>query len=72
MKRKKIRLEYDAQVDAAYLTLRSGRIAESEEVQPGVIVDFDTDDQILGVEILRFAGQFRRRREMRAPLAKSR
>lgn len=56
--RRNFRFEYDAKVDAAYLTLARGRVAESEEVQPGVIVDFSADDRLLGVEILRLAKRF--------------
>jgi len=28
-------------------------IIESEEVQPGIILDFDANNQVVGVEILR-------------------
>ena len=59
MKARQVKLEYDPEVDAAYLTLASGRITESEEVQPGVIFDFDARDQPLGVEILRFSRRFK-------------
>ena len=62
MKTKHVKLEYDSEVDAAYLTLARGRITESEEVQPGVILDFDARDQVLGVEILRFSRRFRPRK----------
>jgi uncharacterized protein YuzE len=60
MKRKPIKFEYDAESDAAYLRLRAGKIVESEEVEPGLIVDFGPDEQIVGVEILRFAKRFQR------------
>jgi uncharacterized protein YuzE len=59
MKKKAIKFEYDPDVDAAYLTLRRARVAESEEVRPGLVVDFDADDEIIGVEILRFTKRFR-------------
>ncbi len=58
MKRDQLKLEYDSEVDAAYLTLGQGKVVESEEVQPGLIVDLDKDDQMIGVEILRFARRF--------------
>jgi uncharacterized protein YuzE len=58
MRSRRIKLEYDPEVDAAYLTLAGGKVVESEEVQPGVILDFDADDQVLGVEILRFTRRF--------------
>ena len=61
MKRKQIKFEYDADVDAAYLSLSRGKVAESEEVEPGLMVDFDSDNQVVGVEILRFAKRFQQR-----------
>jgi uncharacterized protein YuzE len=53
-----IKFEYDRESDAAYLKLRAGKVLESEEVEPGVIVDFGADEQVIGVEILRFARRF--------------
>jgi len=60
MKRKAIKFEYDKDADAAYLTIARAKVAESEEVEPGLIVDFDADDQVVGVEILRFSRRFGR------------
>ena len=60
MKRKNIRFEYDKEADAAYLTLVRTKILGSEEVEPGLIIDFAADDQIVGVEILRFSRRFLR------------
>ena len=67
MKAKHVKLEYDSEVDAAYLTLARGRVTESEEVQPGVILDFDARDQVLGVEILRFSRRFKPRKTSARP-----
>lgn len=60
MKRTPIKFSYDREVDAAYLKLSRGKVRESEEVEPGLIVDFDIENQIVGVEILRFASRFQR------------
>lgn len=46
----KVKLDKDG--DALYFRLRSGTIVESEEVRPGVILDFDEKDQVVGVEFL--------------------
>ena len=35
-----------------YIRLRAGDVAESEEVRPGVVLDFDTQGQVLGIEML--------------------
>jgi uncharacterized protein YuzE len=58
MRRKGIKFSYDRDVDAAYMTLSRGKIAESEEAPPGVVADFDAAGDVLGVEILRFTRRF--------------
>jgi uncharacterized protein YuzE len=45
----KIKLDKDG--DALYFRLRAGAIFGSEEVRPGVILDFDENDRV-GVELL--------------------
>ena len=35
-----------------YIRLRAGDVAESEEVRPGVVLDFDTQGQVLVIEML--------------------
>lgn len=47
-----MRLRIDKENDALYLRLDETEIAESEEVQPGVILDFDQKGQVVGIEIL--------------------
>ncbi len=47
-----MRLKIDKENDALYLRLNELEIVESEEVQPGVILDFDTDGRVVGIEIL--------------------
>ena len=50
------KFEYDKETDAAYLTLARSKVLESEEVEPGLIVDFDADDQIDAVRPKREVG----------------
>ena len=47
-----MRIKVDQQSDALYFRLDENRIVESEEVRPGVILDFDENDQVVGVEFL--------------------
>ncbi|MBI4390149.1 MAG: DUF2283 domain-containing protein [Nitrospinae bacterium] len=47
-----MKLKIDEKADALYLRLDNSRIAESEEVSPGVILDFNEQNQVVGVEIL--------------------
>lgn len=47
----------DEEADALYFRLDDSEIIESEEVQPGVILDFNDRDQVVGVEILGLEGR---------------
>jgi uncharacterized protein YuzE len=45
-------IEIDRVADAAYVRLSSGAIARTEEINDGIVVDFDADDGVVGVEVL--------------------
>ena len=47
-----MKLRLDSKADALYLRLDESPIVESEEVQPGVILDFNAEEKVVGVEIL--------------------
>lgn len=47
-----MRLKIDKENDALYFRLDEAAIVESEEAQPGVILDFDKDGRVVGIEIL--------------------
>ncbi len=47
-----MKIEYDPAADAQYVRLGEAKIIESEQVQPGVILDFDESGKVVGVEIL--------------------
>jgi len=47
-----MKLKIDREADALYLRLDESAIVESEEVQPGVILDFNAENQVVGVEFL--------------------
>jgi uncharacterized protein YuzE len=47
-----MKLRIDREADALYLRLADTKIIESEEVGPGVIVDFDGKNRVVGVEVL--------------------
>ena len=50
-----IRLKYDRSSDALYIRVKENRIVDSEEVAPGIIVDYDENGEIVGIEILGFS-----------------
>jgi uncharacterized protein YuzE len=47
-----MRLKVDRESDALYLRLDETAVVESEEIQPGVVLDYDAADNVVGVEIL--------------------
>jgi uncharacterized protein YuzE len=48
-----MKMHYDEKSDALYLRLDESKIIESEEVQPGIVLDYNGNKQVVGVEILR-------------------
>jgi uncharacterized protein YuzE len=47
-----MKIEYDKEADALYLGLREAAVARSEEIEEGVVVDFDEENHIVGLEVL--------------------
>jgi uncharacterized protein YuzE len=47
-----MKLKVDHQADALYLTLSEAPSSRSEEVSPGIIVDYDDQDRAVGIEML--------------------
>ncbi|MDP1808681.1 MAG: DUF2283 domain-containing protein [Actinomycetota bacterium] len=57
-----MKLKVDEKNDALYFRLDESEIVDSEEVKPGIILDYDANDNVVGVEILGLS--------KRVPLAK--
>ena len=47
-----MRIKIDKETDTLYFRLDEGRIVESEDVQPGVVLDYDESRRVVGVEFL--------------------
>jgi uncharacterized protein YuzE len=47
-----MKLRLDKETDALYLRLDESIIQESEEVQPGIILDYNAAGTVPGIEIL--------------------
>lgn len=45
-------IEYDAEVDAAYIRFSANEVFETAEVSSGIILDYDKDGKIVGMEVL--------------------
>jgi uncharacterized protein YuzE len=47
-----MKLHYDEKVDALYIRLDESKIVESEEVKPGIVLDFNAANEVVGIEVL--------------------
>ena len=47
-----MKLTYDPEVDVLRILLSDAPIEESDEDKPGVILDYDKDGNVVGLEIL--------------------
>jgi uncharacterized protein YuzE len=47
-----MKVTYDAEVDILRIILSDAEIEESDEDKPGVILDYDKDGNIVGLEVL--------------------
>jgi len=45
-------ITYDPDADATYVTLSSAAVQDSAEVAPGVVLDFDEQGRVVGIELL--------------------
>jgi len=54
-----MRLKVDKEGDALYFRLDEASIVESEEVQAGVILDFNADGKVVGVEMLNLSARIK-------------
>jgi uncharacterized protein YuzE len=47
-----MKLKIDEEADALYLTLSESVASDSEEVSPGIIMDYDAEGRVVGIEML--------------------
>jgi uncharacterized protein YuzE len=47
-----VKVIYDKETDTLSIILRSGKVAESDEPRPGLILDYDTAGQLVAIELL--------------------
>ena len=48
-----MRVQFDERADAIYLRFDESEVVQSEEVHPGIVLDFNDKDEVVGVEVLR-------------------
>lgn len=47
-----MKLKIDREADTLYLSLCDESVLESEEVSPGIVIDYNQEGQAVGIELL--------------------
>ncbi len=47
-----MKIKYDKEVDVMYILFSDDIVAESDEQKPGIIIDYNTEGEIVAIEIL--------------------
>lgn len=45
-------IKFDKEADAIYLKFSDAEVAESDEEKPGIVIDYDKNGNIVGIELL--------------------
>ncbi len=47
-----MKIEYSPDVDALYIYLSDADITDTDEISDGIVIDYDKDGNVVGIEIL--------------------
>lgn len=47
-----LKVKKNIKLDVAYVQLRKGKVAETIEVRPGILMDLDKNGEFVGIEVL--------------------
>ena len=50
-KEKSVKVHYDRETDSLYIDLSSRPGVDADEVSPGVVLDFDSDGKVVGIDV---------------------
>lgn len=50
-----LKLDVDSEADALYLRLDDSEIVQSEEVSPGIVLDYNQANEVVGLKMLRLS-----------------
>ena len=59
-----MKAQNDPAADAMYIRLADGTVADSDEVRDGVVLDYDVNGRVLGIEVLNLSLRADNPREM--------
>ncbi len=66
-----MKIIYDKETDTLSVILRPGKVAESDEPQPGMILDYDKSGRLVSIELLDASEQVQRPQSVEFALAGS-
>ena len=55
-----MKLTVDPEADALYFRLNDAKIVDSEQVASGIVLDYDAQDNVVGVEMLHLSKRARK------------
>jgi uncharacterized protein YuzE len=53
-----MKIEYSKKADAIYVYFKEDFVASSKEIEDGVVIDFDENGQLIGIEVLDVSQRF--------------
>ncbi len=53
-----MKIEYDKEADALYIYIQEKTVHRTKEIEDGILVDFDADKRLIGLEILDVTKRF--------------
>lgn len=54
-----MKIEYSKQADAIYVYFKEEYVASSKEIEDGIVIDFDEQGQLVGIEVLDVSKRFK-------------
>lgn len=64
-----MKIIYDKETDTMSIILREGKVAESDEPRPGLILDYDSQGRLVSLELLDASEQVKRPQSVEFALA---
>jgi len=64
-----MKIIYDGEADTLSIILRDGKVAESDEARPGLILDYDKSRRLVSIEFLDASDQVKQPQSVEFALA---
>jgi uncharacterized protein YuzE len=55
-----MKITYDKKADVLYIKLSDNKIIESEEMEKNIVIDYDSNNHVVGIEILYFVRKYKK------------